>query len=77
MRTSEEVPQFEGKETERILQILTQKGVKWMYKNFPPAPLDIKKIVKGSSGVLESISISLTGSLLLLPLLQVCHYPAF
>ncbi|CAG0885307.1 unnamed protein product [Darwinula stevensoni] len=66
----EEVPRIDEGNMEKILQILKQNGVEWDIEDYPPVPLDIQRIEDGSSGVLESLSVALTGSLLHLPLLQ-------
>ncbi|CAG0895466.1 unnamed protein product [Darwinula stevensoni] len=58
----------------RILAILKQKKVEWMDEDYPPIPLEVGRMGSGS-GVLESLSLSLTGSLLHLSLLQVSSFP--
>ncbi|CAG0892146.1 unnamed protein product [Darwinula stevensoni] len=52
-----------------ILGILREKGVEWVSEEHPPVPLKTR-----SGGFLESLSLSLTGTLLHLSLLQACAF---
>ncbi|CAG0893750.1 unnamed protein product [Darwinula stevensoni] len=60
------VTQADEEERKKILEILLQMRVKWEDEKLPPVPLKMS----GEGGVLESLSLSLTGSLLHLSLLQ-------
>ena len=61
------ITQADDGERERILKILLRWGVKWDDEMSPPVPLKMHE----GGGVLESLSLSLTGSLLHLSLLRV------
>ncbi|CAG0889553.1 unnamed protein product [Darwinula stevensoni] len=54
-------------ETNEITKFLEEKGVKWKPKKWPPVPLNTQS---SGVGLLESLSLVLTGSLLHLSLLQ-------
>ncbi|CAG0897331.1 unnamed protein product [Darwinula stevensoni] len=60
------VTQADEEERKKILEILLQMRVKWEDEKLAPVPLKMS----GEGGVLESLSLSLTGSLLHLSLLQ-------
>ncbi|CAG0889656.1 unnamed protein product [Darwinula stevensoni] len=63
-----EVAQLQYSET--VIEILQQSGLEWDSRAFPPVPLETERR-NGGRGLLESLSLILTGSLLHLPLLKV------
>ncbi|CAG0889773.1 unnamed protein product [Darwinula stevensoni] len=67
-----EVPRVDEEKRKRILDKLRQSGVEWE-EDYLPTPLEMKGMKKGC-GVLESLSLTLTGSLLHLSLLEVHFY---
>ncbi|CAG0896247.1 unnamed protein product [Darwinula stevensoni] len=60
------VPQTEDQESDKARDQLRQKGLEWNYQTDTPVPLE----TSSRRGVLESLSLCLTGSLLHLSLLQ-------
>ncbi|CAG0887865.1 unnamed protein product [Darwinula stevensoni] len=68
-----EVPEVEEKEQKKILKIIKRRGVEWKDEFIPPVALDIRHNSKGS-GVLEALSLALTGSYLHLPLLKANNF---
>ncbi|CAG0881007.1 unnamed protein product [Darwinula stevensoni] len=67
MAHEEEVPPADEEKINRIREILRERGVKWEDEYTPPVPL---RTSKEAGGVLDSLSLFLTGSLLHLPLLK-------
>ncbi|CAG0896244.1 unnamed protein product [Darwinula stevensoni] len=64
------VPQTEDQESDEVRDQLRQKGLEWNYQTDTPVPLK----TSGRGGVLESLSLCLTGSLLHLSLLQLLFF---
>ncbi|CAG0898304.1 unnamed protein product, partial [Darwinula stevensoni] len=62
-----EAPEIGDERRREIIELLERKGVKWEPKHSPPVALDIRGI---GGGLLESLTLTLTGSLLHLPLLK-------
>ncbi|CAG0903412.1 unnamed protein product, partial [Darwinula stevensoni] len=56
-----EVAGVDALQRERVLQILSQNGVEWEVADHPPA---VVEVTESGGGVLESLSLFLTGSLL-------------
>ncbi|CAG0901280.1 unnamed protein product [Darwinula stevensoni] len=64
-----EVSAVDEEKNKRILEVLKEKGVEWENERNPPMALETRT-GSGTTGFLESLSVSLTGSLLHLPLLK-------
>ncbi|CAG0902678.1 unnamed protein product [Darwinula stevensoni] len=62
-----EVPTIDFEERDRIVEILREQDVQWNKVRHPPVVLETWK---STGGLLESLSLSLTGSFLHLPLLK-------
>ena len=69
------MPAVDREKNKTILNILKQKGVEWNDEYHPVAMKT--RAESGAAAFLEIISLSLTGSLLHLPLLKVSFYPLF
>ncbi|CAG0888059.1 unnamed protein product [Darwinula stevensoni] len=69
MRWPGEVPTVDKETSKNVLKVLRENGVVWDEKS-PPVILDTRPPGNISTGFLESLSVSLTGSLLHLPLLK-------
>ena len=63
-----EAPQVKDEKNRGIIQLLEKNGVQWEPKKYPPVALEIQS---EGVGLLESLSLTLTGSLLHFPLLTV------
>ncbi|CAG0879392.1 unnamed protein product, partial [Darwinula stevensoni] len=64
-----EVPELHEEKKKKILENLRKMGVEWEDEDNPPVPLRMGDM-KASSGILASLSLSISGSLLHLPILQ-------
>ncbi|CAG0890581.1 unnamed protein product [Darwinula stevensoni] len=62
-----EAPQVKDEKKKEIIASLKKNGVQWEPEKWPPVPLDTQS---SGVGLLESLSLTLTGSLLHLPLLR-------